>query len=143
MFGDLGLVGTAVVLLCVLMALLAGGLWIGLALLAVGFAAMTIVANVPIGSVLATTVWASSASWTLTALPLFIWMGEILFRTRLSEQMFRGLSPWLQWLPGRLMHVNVVGCGIFAAVSAPRPRPAPRSARSRCRSSRSAATTRE
>jgi tripartite ATP-independent transporter DctM subunit len=116
-FGDLGLVGTAVVLLCVLMALLAGGLWIGLALLAVGFAAMTIVANVPIGSVLATTVWASSASWTLTALPLFIWMGEILFRTRLSEQMFRGLSPWLQWLPGRLMHVNVVGCGIFAAVS--------------------------
>jgi tripartite ATP-independent transporter DctM subunit len=117
MFGDLGLVGTAVVLLCILMALLAGGLWIGLALLAVGFAAMTIVANVPIGSVLATTVWASSASWTLTALPLFIWMGEILFRTRLSEQMFRGLSPWLQWLPGRLMHVNVVGCGIFAAVS--------------------------
>ena len=117
MFGDLGLVGTALVLLAILMALLAGGLWIGLALLAVGFAAMTIVANVPIGSVLATTVWASSASWTLTALPLFIWMGEILFRTRLSEQMFRGLSPWLQWLPGRLIHVNVVGCGIFAAVS--------------------------
>lgn len=117
MFGDLGLVSTAVVLLAILLVLLAGGLWIGIALLAVGFAAMTIVANVPIGSVLATTVWASSASWTLTALPLFIWMGEILFRTRLSEQMFRGLSPWLQWLPGRLMHVNVVGCGIFAAVS--------------------------
>ena len=61
--------------------------------------------------------WSASASWTLAALPLFIWMGEILFRTRLSEQMFRGLSPWLQWLPGRLMHVNIVGCGIFAAVS--------------------------
>jgi tripartite ATP-independent transporter DctM subunit len=117
MFGDLGLVGTAAILLALLLALLAGGLWIGLALLAVGFAAMTIVANVPIGSVLATTVWASSASWTLTALPLFIWMGEILFRTRLSEQMFHGLSPWLQWLPGRLLHVNVIGCGIFAAVS--------------------------
>ena len=71
----------------------------------------------PIGSVLATTVWSASASWTLAALPLFIWMGEILFRTRLSEEMFRGLSPWLQWLPGRLMHVNVIGCGIFAAVS--------------------------
>ena len=117
MFGDLGLVGIALVLLVLLMALLAGGLWIGLALIGVGFAAMTIVANVPIGSVLATSVWASSASWTLTALPLFIWMGEILFRTRLSEQMFHGLSPWLQWLPGRLLHVNVVGCGIFAAVS--------------------------
>jgi tripartite ATP-independent transporter DctM subunit len=99
------------------MALLAGGLWIGLALIAVGFLAMLIVTNAPIGPVLATTVWSSSASWTLTALPLFIWMGEILFRTRLSEQMFRGLSPWLQWLPGRLLHVNVVGCGIFAAVS--------------------------
>ena len=71
----------------------------------------------PIGSVLATTVWSASASWTLAALPLFIWMGEILFRTRLSEEMFRGLSPWLQWLPGRLVHVNVIGCGIFAAVS--------------------------
>ena len=57
------------------------------------------------------------ASWTLAALPLFIWMGEILFRTKLSEEMFRGLSPWLQWLPGRLTHVNVIGCGIFAAVS--------------------------
>jgi C4-dicarboxylate transporter DctM subunit len=67
--------------------------------------------------VLATTVWSATASWTLAALPLFIWMGEILFRTRLSEQMFQGLSPWLQWLPGRLIHTNIVGCGIFAAVS--------------------------
>jgi tripartite ATP-independent transporter DctM subunit len=61
--------------------------------------------------------WGSSASWSLAALPLFVWMGEILFRTRLSEEMFAGLSPWVSWLPGRLMHVNVVGCGIFAAVS--------------------------
>ena len=83
----------------------------------VGLLAMLLTTNVPIGAVLATTVWSASASWTLAALPLFIWMGEILFRTRLSEEMFRGLSPWLQWLPGRLMHVNVVGCGIFAAVS--------------------------
>jgi tripartite ATP-independent transporter DctM subunit len=72
---------------------------------------------VPLGQVLATTVWSASTSWTLAALPLFIWMGEILFRTRLSEEMFKGLAPWLQWLPGRLLHVNVVGCGIFAAVS--------------------------
>ena len=66
---------------------------------------------------MATTVWGASASWTLTALPLFIWMGEILFRTRLSEDMFQGLAPWMARLPGRLMHVNIVGCGIFAAVS--------------------------
>jgi TRAP-type uncharacterized transport system fused permease subunit len=67
--------------------------------------------------VLATTIWGNSASWTLAALPLFIWMGEILFRTRLSEEMFRGLAPWLNWLPGRLMHVNVLACGIFGSVS--------------------------
>jgi tripartite ATP-independent transporter DctM subunit len=117
MTGDISLVGTASILLALLLGLLAGGLWIGIALIAIGFAAMLIATNVPIGSVLATTVWSASASWTLAALPLFIWMGEILFRTRLSEQMFRGLAPWLGWLPGRLLHVNVVGCGIFAAVS--------------------------
>ena len=73
--------------------------------------------NIPAGSVLATTVWGGSASWSLAALPLFIWMGEILFRTRLSEEMFRGLAPWLNWLPGRLMHVNVLACGVFGSVS--------------------------
>jgi tripartite ATP-independent transporter DctM subunit len=78
---------------------------------------MTIVANVPIGSVLATSVWASSASWTLTALPLFIWMGEILFRTKLSEEMFEGLRPWLNRVPGRLMHTTILGCGVFGSVS--------------------------
>jgi tripartite ATP-independent transporter DctM subunit len=73
--------------------------------------------GIPAGSVLATTIWGNSASWTLAALPLFIWMGEILFRTKLSEEMFRGLAPWLNWLPGRLMHVNVLACGLFGSVS--------------------------
>jgi tripartite ATP-independent transporter DctM subunit len=117
MFADLGLVPIAAILFGLLIALLAFGIWIGIALFIVGFAAIAMATSVPIGPVLATTVWASSASWSLAALPLFIWMGEILFRTRLSEQMFLGLAPWLNWLPGRLLHVNVVGCGIFAAVS--------------------------
>ncbi len=117
MFADLGLVTTAAILFGLLISLLALGVWIGIALLIVGFAAIFLVTPVPIGPVLATTVWSSSASWSLAALPLFIWMGEILFRTRLSEQMFLGLAPWLNWLPGRLLHVNVVGCGVFAAVS--------------------------
>src|SRR3954466_8372069 len=117
MLADLGLVQLAILLLGVLILFLASGVWIAISLGIVGFVAMLFTANVPIGNVLATTVWSASASWTLAALPLFIWMGEILFRTKLSEEMFRGLSPWLQWLPGRLMHVNVVGCGIFAAVS--------------------------
>ncbi len=71
----------------------------------------------PVGDAMATTIWGTSSSWTLTALPLFVWMGEILFRTRLSENLFKGLSPWMQKLPGGLIHVNVVGCALFAAIS--------------------------
>jgi len=105
-------------LLVFLLALLAGGLWIAIALLACGWVGMQFVGGgIPAGQVLATTIWGNSASWTLAALPLFIWMGEILFRTKLSEEMFRGLAPWLNWLPGRLMHVNVLACGIFGSVS--------------------------
>ncbi len=117
MLGTLELIEIAALLLAILTALLAAGVWIAIALMACAFAAMLFVADVPIGPVLATTIWGNSASWTLAALPLFVWMGEILFRTRLSEEMFRGLSPWLGWLPGRLMHVNVLGCGIFGSVS--------------------------
>ena len=106
----------AVVLVGALFLLLAFGVWIGPALLAVGIVGM-LFSDAPAGSILATTSWASSASWTMTALPLFIWMGEILFRTRLSDDMFAGLAPWVERLPGRLLHANVLGCGIFAAVS--------------------------
>ena len=106
------------ILFVLLTVLLAGGVWIAIALMACGWVGMQFAAGgIPAGSVLATTVWGNSASWTLAALPLFIWMGEILFRTRLSEEMFRGLAPWLNWLPGRLMHVNVLACGIFGSVS--------------------------
>jgi len=112
------LIQIALLLLLLLVALLAGGLWIGITLIVCGFAGMQFAgATIPPGPVLATTIWGNSASWTLAALPLFIWMGEILFRTRLSEEMFRGLAPWLNWLPGRLMHVNVLACGIFGSVS--------------------------
>jgi C4-dicarboxylate transporter DctM subunit len=104
-------------LLVALLALLAGGLWVAFSLLAVGMAAIFFFSSAPLGSVMATTIWGASNSWALAALPLFIWMGEILFRSRLSEDMFTGLSPWLSHLPGRLLHVNVFGCAIFAAVS--------------------------
>jgi tripartite ATP-independent transporter DctM subunit len=114
----MGLIEIALLLFVLLAVLLAGGLWIAIALLACGFVGMQFApGHIPAGSVLATIVWGNSASWTLAALPLFIWMGEILFRTRLSEEMFRGFSPWLNWLPGRLMHVNVLACGVFGSVS--------------------------
>jgi C4-dicarboxylate transporter, DctM subunit len=105
------------VLLFSLFLLLGSGIWIALSLIGVGAIGMMLFSSAPIGKVMATAVFSSNNSWALTSLPLFIWMAEILFRTRLSEDMFSGLAPWLVRLPGRLLHVNVVGCGIFAAVS--------------------------
>ncbi|MFO1220453.1 MAG: TRAP transporter large permease subunit [Burkholderiaceae bacterium] len=104
-------------LIVALFAILGTGVWIGLALSGVAWIGMQLFSSRPAGDAMAVTIWGSSSSWTLTALPLFIWMGEILFRTRLSSDMFRGLSPWVQGLPGRLLHTNVIGCAIFAAVS--------------------------
>ena len=100
-----------------LFALLGSGVWIGLTLTGVAWIGMQLFSARPAGDAMAVTICGSSSSWTLTALPLFIWMGEILFRTKLSESMFRGLAPWVTWLPGRLLHTNVIGCAIFAAVS--------------------------
>src|SRR5215471_5211924 len=112
------LVGISTLLLVFLTILLAGGVWIALALMATGYVGMQFIGGgIPSGPVLATTIWGNSASWTLAALPLFVWMGEILFRTKLSDEMFRGLAPWLNRIPGRLMHVNILACGIFGSVS--------------------------
>jgi TRAP-type C4-dicarboxylate transport system permease large subunit len=112
---DPGLI--TIILFGFMLALLASGLWIAISLIAVGFLALEVFSSAPAGSLLATTVWDASWNWALTALPLFIWMGEILFRSRLSADMFNGLAPWLSWLPGRLLHVNIVGCGVMAAVA--------------------------
>ncbi len=106
-----------IVLLLLLFALLSTGIWVAFSLMAVGMAGMLMFSSAPLGEVMASTVWGASNSWALAALPLFIWMGEILFRSRLAEDMFTGLSPWLTHVPGRLLHVNILGCGIFAAVS--------------------------
>ncbi|MBM2575590.1 TRAP transporter large permease subunit [Jannaschia sp. Os4] len=110
------LMATAVFLF-VLFALLGGSVWVGLALMGVAWVGMELFTTRPAGDAMVTMIWAASSSWTLTALPLFIWMGEILYRTRLSEDMFRGLAPWLRGLPGGLLHTNIAGCTIFAAVS--------------------------
>jgi C4-dicarboxylate transporter DctM subunit len=107
----------SLVLLAAVVVLLASGVWVALALLAVGLLGLLAFTGVPAGKVMATTIWGGSDNWALTALPLFIWMAEILFRTRLSDDIFTGLAPWLTRIPGRLIHVNIVGCGLFSAVS--------------------------
>ncbi len=104
-------------LIVLLFVALGSGLWIGLSLLAVALLGMELLTQRPVGDSMVLTIWGSTSSWTLTALPLFLWMGEILFRSKLSDSMFKGLAPWLDRLPGRLLHINVVGCTIFAAIS--------------------------
>ncbi len=104
-------------LIVALFAILGSGVWIGLALSGVAWIGMELFSSRPAGDAMAVTIWGAASSWTLTALPLFVWMGEILFRTRLSEDMFKGLAPWLERVPGRLLHTNIIGCTIFAAVS--------------------------
>lgn len=106
-----------VIFLFVLFLLLGTGVWVGLSLLGVAYVGMVLFTSRPPGDAMITTIWSASSSWTLIALPMFIWMGEILYRTRLSEDMFRGLSPWMARLPGGLVHTNIVGCTVFAAVS--------------------------
>jgi tripartite ATP-independent transporter DctM subunit len=100
-----------------LLFLLGSGVWVALSMIAVSAIGMVLFTTSPVGDAMATTIWGTSSSWTLTALPLFVWMGEILFRTKLSENLFKGLAPWLSRLPGGLIHVNVLGCALFAAIS--------------------------
>lgn len=107
----------ALVLIGAMLLLLSFGIWVSLTLAIVGYIGIAAFTNAPAGPIMATTIWAQSWSWALTALPMFIWMGEILYRTRLAANMFNGLAPWMNALPGRLLHVNVVSCGLFAAVS--------------------------
>ena len=110
-------ISITLLLILSLFLILGSGVWIGLTLSGVAWIGMQLFSSRPAGDAMAVTIWGSASSWTLTALPLFIWMGEILFRTRLSSDMFKGLAPWLQGLPGRLLHTNVAGSTIFAAVS--------------------------
>ena len=101
----------------ILLFFLGSGVWVAISMIGVSSFGMMLFTSRPVGDAMATTIWGTSSSWTLTALPLFVWMGEILFRTKLSENLFKGLSPWMQRLPGGLIHVNVVGCALFAAIS--------------------------
>ena len=101
----------------VLLFFLGSGVWVAISMIGVSAIGMLLFTSRPVGDAMATTIWGTASSWTLTALPLFVWMGEILFRTKLSENLFKGLAPWIQKLPGGLIHVNVVGCALFAAIS--------------------------
>lgn len=112
---DITIIGLILFMSMILM--LTSGIWVALTLTGISIIGLVAIGNSSIGLLLGTSSWSAMTSWSLTALPLFIWMGEILFRTRLSQDLFEGLSPWLAKLPGKLLHVNILSCGIFAAVS--------------------------
>ena len=112
---DIILIG-AILFVCLLL-MLTSGIWVALTLTGVAIIGLNLIGNTSIGLLLGTSSWSAMTNWSLTALPLFIWMGEILFRTRLSQDLFEGLEPLLSKLPGKLLHVNILSCGIFAAVS--------------------------
>ena len=109
--------GIGLFLLVIMLFLLTGGVWIAMTLAICGWVGQAFFTTTQPGKNLFSAFWESNASWELAALPLFIWMGEILFRSRLSAEMFEGLSPWLNRIPGRLMHTTILGCGIFGSVS--------------------------
>ena len=116
----LNIVEIATFLLLLMLMLLASGIWIAITLAIVGWVGMVLFTNIPAavwGKNVFSAFWDANVSWELAALPMFIWMGEILFRTKLSEEMFEGLSPWLSRVPGRLMHTTILGCGLFGSVS--------------------------
>ena len=107
----------SVFVLVVMLVLLCSSLWIGFALLGTGLMSLEWFRDVPIQRILAQDVWSRLNADELVTLPLFVLMGDILFFSKLSESLFRGIAPWVQRLPGGLLHVNVIGCTIFAAVS--------------------------
>ncbi len=108
---------TGIILVICMLLMLTSGIWVALTLTGVAIVGLQLIGNESIGLLLGTSSWSAVTGWSLTALPLFIWMGEILFRTSLSKDLFEGLSPLLSKLPGKLLHVNILSCGIFAAVS--------------------------
>ncbi len=112
---DLGPVAATIIGLLILF--MGGSIWIGIALFLVGIGGFFFFSDVSFGSILANIAWNNTNGSAMMALPFFIWMGEILFRSKISENLFRGLSPWMDAIPGRLVHVNVLACTFFAAVS--------------------------
>ena len=107
----------AMFFILLLLFLLGSGLWVAMSLLAAAAVGLVMFTSRPAGDAMATIVWSICSSWTLTALPLFIWMGELLSRSRLSAMLLQALAPMARRMPGGLLHVNVAGCTLFAALS--------------------------
>ena len=116
----------SIVLIFIMFVFLLSSIWIGVSLILTGIVGMLIFENnLPpiisifdkIGDLLASSMYDSLNSWSLAALPIFILMGEILYKSSISTRLLNGLTPWLNFIPGKLLHVNVAACSLFAAIS--------------------------
>lgn len=111
---------TGLVILLFIFFFLGVGTWVFAGLFMVSIAGLMVIAGFPearIGAIVSKILYRSANSWELAAIPMFVWMGEIVFRTDISERLFRGLAPLVDRIPGGLLHTNVAGCTLFAAVS--------------------------
>lgn len=100
-----------------LFVLLGTGAWVSLSLMGVGIGSLTLFRSIPVDKLLAQSVWNGLSSSELVALPLFILMAELLYRSRFTNNLFASLEPWVRNLPGGLLHTNVLGCTFFALIS--------------------------
>ena len=100
-----------------LVALILGGMWVQFAVAAAGLGYLFLLQGTTGWNALGLVSWGSANSFTLAAIPLFILMAEILLGSGLSERLYNGISPLMRRLPGGLLHSNIAGSGIFAAIS--------------------------
>ena len=112
---------TLVTVMVLLFGLLGSGVWIAMSLIATAGISMQLLTSMPVAKIWAQAMWNSLNSWSLAALPMFIFLGEMILRTRMSDLLFEGLRPFVQIIPGRLLHINILGSAIFAAVSGSSP----------------------
>jgi tripartite ATP-independent transporter DctM subunit len=108
------MIGMALLLLIVLLAL-AVPVAAGLGFMGLGLSA--IYSKLPLSLAMGEISWATANNFLLVAIPFFVLLGEILLRSGMAERMYNALVVWVPWLPGGLMHTNIVACAMFAATS--------------------------
>jgi len=100
-----------------LLLFLLSGVWIGVGIGMVGVITMLTFTRYPVGKMVASLSMGSLNSFVLVCLPGFILMGEILFRSGASKDLYSSISPWVARIPGKLLHSNIISCTLFAALS--------------------------
>jgi tripartite ATP-independent transporter DctM subunit len=100
-----------------LIGLIVGGMWVQFAVAGAGLYYIWLLKGFAGWKALGIVSWGAANSFTLAAIPLFVLMAEILLGSGLSTRLYNGVAPFMRRLPGGLLHTNIAGSGIFAAIS--------------------------